>query len=107
MGGGEHVGGVWGRALVAEGILRLSLLSQRSLELLIILEAFEAHSLTVGPLLQQSLLYLRHGLADERIFECLLFVRAVLLHVPRVVAVNDINRLFNGLVICDFINGLH
>ena len=106
MGRGEHVGSVWGRALVAEGILHLSLLPECSLQLLIILEAFEAHSLAVDPLLHQSLSCLRHGLAGERILERLLLVHAVPLRVGRVVALNDINRLFNWLIIGDFL-GLH
>lgn len=106
LGRGEHVGSVWGRALVAEDILHLSLPDDR-LQLLIILEAFEVHYLAIDPLLQQSLFCLRHGLADECIFERLLFVHAVPLRVGRVIALNDINRLFNRLIICDFLHGLH
>jgi hypothetical protein len=83
----------------------LSLLPDGSLQL-ICLEAFERHFLAINPLLQQALLCLRHGLADERIFERLLFVRAVPLR-GAVITLNDINRLFNRLIIGDFLHGLH
>ena len=52
VGRGEHVGSVWGWALVAEGVLHLPLLPDGG-QLLIALEAFEAHSLAVDPLLHQ------------------------------------------------------
>lgn len=104
LGCDEHVGGICGRDLVAESALNLSLVPDGGLQLLIYLEVLEADILILW---QQSLLCLLHGLPRQRIFGSLLFVRAVLLGVARVVALNDINRLFNGLVIADFINGLH
>lgn len=99
----EHVGRVCGLGLVGERILHLPLLPD-GLQLLINLEVLEAHILGLR---QQSLLCRRHGLANQRIFESLLFVRAVLLRVAGFVALNDINWLFNGLVMRDFIHGLH
>jgi hypothetical protein len=66
-------------------------------------EVFEGESLTRW----HSLLGLGRGLAGESILESLLFVCTSPLGVAGVVALNDINRLFNGLIIGDFLHGLH